>query len=298
MSAPTGTVKEVSETVFLNILKTRPKQPTAFVVSFGPTTARNVLQRHGKLNRKIAPAHAKQLADDMIGNRWEVNGETVIFDVDGKLEDGYHRFTGCAMYDTTFKTMVTIGVPKDSWKSIDQGRSRSLSNILEWEGFDKKGTGRLQSLIRFCMVYELNADRTLSVSGPMGLEWLKDNPDVVKSEPWMKEARMARIGLLPTIVAGLHYEALKLGHDKTVVDEFFTKLTSGLGLAEGNPAYTLRKKMLNGVQVNRNGVASEYTEHEQKFMMIRALNAFLKGEQMRQSRTPRKGEQKVRIIEP
>lgn len=288
-------VKELTETQFLNVLRTRPKQPATYVVTFGPNTAHNVLERHGKLNRKISPSHAKQLASDMIGNRWVVNGETVIFDVDAKLEDGYHRFSGCAIYNTQFKTLVAVGVPKNSWQSIDQGRARSLSNVLEWGGIDKSVSGKLQSLIRFCIVYEQDAGRNFSVSGPMGLEWLKENPTVVEALPWIKKARQARIGLKPTIVGGLYYEAIKMGHNKTKVEDFFSKLTTGLSLTEGDPVYTFRKKMLNSVVTSRSGVTSDFTEHQQQFMLIRALNAFLRGEEMRQARAPRKGEKMARI---
>lgn len=298
MAAANGTIKELSETQFLNVLRERPKQPTAFIVDFTAKGAGIILERHGKLNRKISPSHFHQLGNDMVAELWDLNGEPVIFDVNGTLEDGYHRLTGCAMYQTHFKTLVTLGVLKDSWKSIDQGRTRSLSNVLEFQGVDKKASGKLQALIRFCIIYEQNADRTMSVSGPTGLAWFKKNPSIADSVNLMKQARSARIGLKPTIVAGVHFEAIKTGHSPEAVNGFFGKLINGLGLTEGDPAATLRKKMVISVTSTKNGVSSALTEHQQKYMITRALNASLKGETMKQARAPRKGEEMPRIIKP
>lgn len=284
-------VNELTADEFFELLRTRPKDPGSFIVEFGATAAMTVLEKHGKLNRRISTVHAKQLAQDMLGGRWEINGETVIFDVEGKLEDGYHRFTGAAAYGTSFKTFVSIGVPKNSWQSIDQGRARTLANVLTWDGLEE--TQKLQSVIRFCITYETGVDRA-SVSGPTGLNWLKDNPNVQDSLFLYKETRAARIGLSPTLAVGLHYEAIKAGHDRTKVDDFFTKLTTGLGLEEGSPVYALRKKMLADATKSRTG-RSGFTSRQQHFMVVRALNAFMSGEEMRQARAPRKGEELPRI---
>lgn len=97
---------------------------------FFPTTSSTVLKEHHTANRTLSPVQIERIGRDMLGNRFEINGETIIFDWDCLMNNGYHRLTASAYYKTMFESIVVIGVSKEAFKTMDAAKARSTSQVL------------------------------------------------------------------------------------------------------------------------------------------------------------------------
>jgi hypothetical protein len=65
------------------------------------------------------------------------NGEFVKFNSRGELIDGQNRLTACVRSGETIYMMFIVGLPLDALKSIDNGVSRSLGDVLRVTGKTK-----------------------------------------------------------------------------------------------------------------------------------------------------------------
>ena len=81
-----------------------------------PATAKAWLEEHNTKNRTIKKAHVARLAADMKQGRWVgENGESIKFDVDGRLADGQHRLAACVASGVTITSLVVRDIPTDSY---------------------------------------------------------------------------------------------------------------------------------------------------------------------------------------
>lgn len=72
--------------------------------------------------------------EDMVNNRWRLTGEAIIFNSNGRLDNGYSRLTSCIAAGKPFVTLVVRGVESNTFDVIDTGRSRTLADLLKFRG--------------------------------------------------------------------------------------------------------------------------------------------------------------------
>lgn len=92
-------------------------------------------------NRKVNKDHVNRLCDDMLNNRWQVTGETIIFDNLGITTDSQHRNTAylqaCNILGETLKGIYMIaiaGVSPSSMLVLDSGKKRSITDSAKIAG--------------------------------------------------------------------------------------------------------------------------------------------------------------------
>ena len=76
----------------------------------------------------------KRYAEDMRKDRWQMTGEPVIFNSNGKLDNGYTRMEACILSETPFTTLVVRGIEPRAFDTIDTGNPRRLSDLLRFRG--------------------------------------------------------------------------------------------------------------------------------------------------------------------
>lgn len=91
-----------------------------------PEQARALLMNLNATNRPVDPSHVKRLATAIREGRFEVTGQTIAIDEDGRLADGQHRLHAIVAADMAVWLNVARGVPRDAFKYTDNGRPRSL----------------------------------------------------------------------------------------------------------------------------------------------------------------------------
>ena len=86
-------------------------------------------------NRKLNKHHVDFLADQMLTGKWQKNGQTIVIAADGTLMDGQHRLNAIIKANVPAELGLCTGVPKTAMSTIDNGKSRSTSDILTMNGW-------------------------------------------------------------------------------------------------------------------------------------------------------------------
>lgn len=90
------------------------------------------VQNRGKKKTEIA-----RMTRDVITGDWDFNGNTFVFDVTGRMQDGQNRGTAIVNSGTEHALiMVLEGISPGAADSIDQGVRRKANDILTREGIN------------------------------------------------------------------------------------------------------------------------------------------------------------------
>lgn len=84
-------------------------------------------------NRKPVRANIEFIKKEILEGRFLLNGQTITFDNEGNLADGQHRLIAISELDTEVQLIVVRGVDKDSFRTIDTGRTRCGADVLSIE---------------------------------------------------------------------------------------------------------------------------------------------------------------------
>lgn len=102
-----------------------------------PGFAKELLERTqaaGVLNRKASPRTVEIYANEMRSNRWKLNSESIKLDENGYILDGQHRLMACVQSGCPFQTVVNTGVARETFDTIDCGRVRTGTQVLQMSG--------------------------------------------------------------------------------------------------------------------------------------------------------------------
>ena len=212
-----------------------------------PAIAREWLSKNTH-NRPLRARVIAKYAASMKSNQWEVNGETIKFSEDGRLLDGQHRLTACVQANKTFQSWVIRGLPSQVFDTIDTGKNREAKDILALEGAPNAQI--LAPALRFLYIQNEIGSLAEGYSKFSGLITNRDILEVHEKHPGMAKSVSYIVGLkgltnyMSFSVAGfLHYQFAQF--DEFMADDFFMKISKGVGLEETNPCLILRNKLLN-----------------------------------------------------
>lgn len=216
------------------------------VVSITPYIAEVMLENNAEEQRNVSRMRVKRYASDMANGLWTMNGETIIIDERGKLIDGQHRLLAVIESGVTAEFLVVRGVKASSYKTLDQGMSRRLTDLVSGV------RGAAATAAKAAAVYEATGDIGIAVhngravtekcSNRMAAQWIEEH----KSETlWLGDhyARLRRtVGKMSSVVAGAGLWALKLkGYD---VDSFVRELSKAYTTEASEWANIFARSML------------------------------------------------------
>lgn len=253
-------------------------KPSGGVETINPAKAREYLRTNTQQNRALNGGRIKEFSEEMKSGRWQLNGEPIIFDRDGKLVDGQHRLVACIQADAEFTTMVVRGVAPESFQSIDTAGVRTRRDVLSIAG--EKYRTQLAAGLR--LLWEWERGRPFPHGGSHG-EMLTNTQvlDYLEKHPQMREcaqyaaSRKALSQLLPqSIVTVLAF--VFSSKDSTMCWTFFEALESGANLHVHSPVRLLRERLVS----NRGGKA-KLPAYDLAALTIKAWNAERAGREMR-----------------
>ena len=222
-----------------------------------PDVAKQLLEGRSK-NRSISPSVVARYKKFMTQGEWVLNGEPIIF-AENKLIDGQHRLSACVDADTPFDALwVELG-DSEVFKTLNQGRRRSGSDVLAIGGH-KFATALYSSM---CILGKIDSTGKLGWQG-MGSsvrvdvanheveEFASKYPHLEascrKCCVWAKNFRLPRAPMI-----ALHY-LLRRAESKTIpmseesahskADEFMEGLCKGINLVPGHPIIPIRNKLI------------------------------------------------------
>lgn len=239
-----------------------------------PELAREILSKNVN-NRNIKQSIVKYYQKEIERGNWDMNGESIKIAVDGTLLDGQHRLEAISRSCVGVHTFVVRGLAKETFTTIDAGKSRNHGDYLKIAGYEGNHT-LLAAAARISMGFQKSGEYVMA-RGKISPEdivcYVEKHPGLMESMSKFQQ-KMGKI-IPNSIVIGCHYAFSMIDMDKA--DEFFSLLGSGEGLFEGNPVLTLRNRLLT---MRGDGRAGEGHRRMLMYYVVHAFNAFMDGKKL------------------
>ena len=263
---PTGEEYKALKKGLVHELDTNINEPPGGCITMviNPLMADVMLERNSH-NRPFSTALAKDYQAMMERGHWRYTHQPILFDVDGKLQDGQHRLAACKNSGVPLKADVWFGAEAENFAFIDVGKKRSAGDLLAIQGVKNYNT--MASICRFRLA-EQGGNILRAIKGSRPNEIMAAYmPEMQDSAPIYK--LFAKVKLCPPrYMAGLHY--LCSLRSKLDADRFFAMVAEGIGIKERtDPAFRLRRRLEDNV------LASERLRPEALIAItIKAWNAY------------------------
>jgi hypothetical protein len=227
-------------------------------------------------NRHVCDSHVRRLAEAIENGEWELNGETIKFDTQGRLQDGQHRLHAVRQANRPIKSFVTTGLSDDVFDTIDMGRARKTSDLFARD--NEPSYVQLAGAVGWLWGFKRGLIPSSSRMTPrysQAAETLAENPRIRESLTIGK--RCAKLAS-PSMATALHY--LFSEKDATDADAFFSGLVNGEHIARDDPETSAVYMLRNVLQENRSSKAKLHPMHIFP-MFIVAWNAYRKRAKVR-----------------
>lgn len=194
-------------------------------------------------NRPIRWDYVDALARIMLEGKFDTNGQSVIIDWDGNLQDGQHRLHAVIKSGIAIRVIVVTGVDPAVFETIDTGNTRSTRDILKLKGYDNPAQ-------RGATINQLYLWHTRGNIGPES-SCLRTTEVILAAERLDStllglcvaaaldaKKMFKRVGTM----AALGYISGADNYGK--FETFCRLLRTGEGMAHGNPILTLRERIV------------------------------------------------------
>jgi hypothetical protein len=242
-----------------------------------PEKAANWLKYKNNRNRKLSKFHVSFLAKQIKAGKWMQNGESIKFDKDGNLLDGQHRLSACVAANAPIVTLVTTGLSKESFTTIDTGKKRHAGDVLSIH--DIKNPNNVSGASRYVLNYKSGTySKNNSSNNPTNqdvLEFVKNTNISKVVEDALSIYRKSARNLTVKMIAGLMFIFLETSSQDDV-RIFFEKVCIGLGLSDSEPEFAL-KRVLDKDKIAKR----KMTQREKSALIIKAWNASKKGKKVK-----------------
>ncbi len=241
-----------------------------------PIKATQMLEKNTQ-NRNIDQKRVAQYAQDMKAGRWALNGSTIVIAEDGTLLDGQHRLRAVIEANVSIELLVVYNASKESIVTLDTGKTRTASNIMQIERSGHSATAAM--LTKLLLLHDF-VDSNLSpetcrmsVSNNALRSFYAERKEMIE-----QAASVAEHGRHPFVKShmGLAFCIIgsKTAHRDKLAD-FFETLKTGSLIGTRHPIMTLRNRLLE----NRMGVRV-LSVQETLAAYIRVWNAFVRGKDL------------------
>lgn len=251
--------------LFPTEIKAIPLDSVGLQVFLGHITAdiAEVLLKYKNKNRTIHISQLNKIKRSLELDRWQINGEPIIFDNHGNLIEGQHRLQAVLDTKVSIWTLIVHGIDFERMKTMGQGSKRTAGDIL---GINGEKDGRLlAAALRWVYRYEhglMNNPHPVINDDELA-DTIKDHPKLVESIPF---GRGCHGVAAPGMCTALHYLCKK--RNLGTANDFFWKLGSGSEMPEGHPILVLRERFYRNQQEAARSTVKEVLRDEVKAPMI------------------------------
>lgn len=235
------------------------------------------LLNDGARNRPLREARAQKIAAEIKAGTWRENGESVIFDGNGRLIDGQHRLRACVLADRPIVVFCVFGVPAKFFPSFDQGKVRGGDDLAALMDFSNATS--VAAVARLAIMY---ADGALTKTGqpPMASERLRlfmdrNREGLTDAVEFSNKFRKGIVKLIPISHAAFLYFMNRIEPERSRAADFIERLATGIGLHKGDALLLFRTRMVDLI-----GEKHKLTQTQKLALLIKAWNAFLAGKQV------------------
>lgn len=209
------------------------------VMEINPAMATQWLEERAP-NRNVSDVVVGRYARDMARYDWKLNGEAIIFDINGRLIDGQHRLWAVLESGATIKSVVVWGAQPDVIETIDGGRKRNFADALQIAGH--ANTREISAAARWLVWEEAGSH------GKLGTYTPAEHHAAIDAHPLVLEAASIVVGsrakgLVPKgMLVWVVTRAME--QDRGAALDWLEQLGSGVGLSQDHPCYLLRERLI------------------------------------------------------
>lgn len=220
------------------------------IVDITPAMAARWLNAGGPNRKKSAP-HIRRLAHKMADGRWITNGQTISFDIDGKLIDGQHRLEAIVLSGVTIEHAVALDVsdPKAFTTYDGDALKRGAHQVATMMGASHGKD--LVAASRIVYAYE-NSPTMEDFSQAVGKTAQFSNEHIAEYAVSIQDEFLAAEDMVGVLARKSGCRSLVLGLviifnriDPVATSEFCRKLTTGVFTSEGDACLLLRDRLIS-----------------------------------------------------
>ena len=181
----------------------------------------------GMKQRDVRQGTVKCYAKNMTEGKWEINGDTIRFDKEGRLMDGQHRLRAIAKSGVSQVCLVVRGIENSVMHTIDAGLKRSLENYLQFQ--EESYTTGSASIVKTKVLLDNDKKETDQSNGNLGLtnidyveEYMSMPEEYKKAAIFAKSINKQVKTLRTSEIGGIYMHLTKtLGYNENLVKDFF-----------------------------------------------------------------------------
>lgn len=216
-----------------------------------PDMAQAWLERGG-VNRKPSERAIRKLVHAIQIGEWDLTGETIKLDKDGRVRDGQHRLNAIIRSGMSVPCIVVRGVKESAFDKIDTGKSRNMADVLSIHGHPSAAAmataARGLLMIENYGRYNVGGTRVGYLTTPsnaQGLAYVEAHPEMLEAvhlaDRLRKEGQFVGGTGLWAIVLTMF---LRISQEQATV--FVDRMIEGANLEPGSPILRLRNMYRGG----------------------------------------------------
>jgi hypothetical protein len=212
----------------------------------------------------------------MEANTFRYQGDTIRFTKSGRMIDGQHRLIACVMTQRPFWAIIVTGLDEDVSRTIDTGKIRTLSNVLDLNEGQSTLNTNYASITQALMQYELQGlqgilTNNVTVTKDQLYSLFKEQEsEIITATNYTRRA--TGVKLLTAKMEGFFYVLFHRA-DHVKAKEFFDGLNDGIGLTADSPVRNLRDRLINANAAKLK--AHLLSNREIVGIVVKAWNAFM-----------------------
>ncbi len=250
---------------------------TTSIETITPEAAEAMLQTNER-NRPMSQKRVASFIEAMNANEWHMNGQSIAFDVSGKLIDGQHRLSAIANSGLSQTMIVVRGLNGKAQETTDIGMRRSAAQMLSMDGLKYPAIiATAINLIQNDGDYTKARGQASRTGSPYKVaSWISDHPGAVEHLQQYASVYHDLKALLPVSMA-VGYRYLFNGVDGAAAYEFWRGLVE-LDFDHGDDPRRVLYKRLNAAKGIRNTNRINNITIAQ--FIVKTWSAYRKGEKM------------------
>lgn len=261
---------------------------TAAIETFTPQAAQDYIDSMPP-NRRSSPRNVSKMARDMRRpGGWDLNGETIKFTSDNRLWDGQNRMLACIEAGVPFTSWVIRGI--ETRDNVDTGEKRTLANKFQLTGQAHATTLAAAIGWYYRLVNTPEGVTPVTSITPTHTEAyevqnttaIQGSLDIIMEQALKSTQRLHG----PSVFIALHC-IWRQHYDKALVDTFFERLLTGIGVEAESPVFLLRNRL--------GDPKARHSSVEVAALTIKAFTAERIGRKMETLRWRRTGKGKERF---
>lgn len=229
-----------------------------------PEIAQEYLKFNTENYRSLNKSRVISYSSDMKAGRWQLNGEGIKFNREGRLIDGQHRLQAIVRAGVPVQMLVIRDV-EDDVNIYDIGATRSMGQIAKARGIVDKWYSQVVAVAGYIVN---NGDTNHMYSGKAAvLDYAEKHEEMIT-----QAVRLSTLGggnglCKKSAVIAATYCLLRDGWDGSEIGDFFRIVNSGIpqGHYEASAAFIFR----NMVLVNKS-----HSPEERKLLFSATISAY------------------------